>query len=168
MPNHITNRIEIITDNPEILDEYLDRFTSTDEYEERCFDFNKILPQPATLSGSEEREWNYANWGTPGNAYNTVICDNVLYFDTPWVGVPELVAKTSRLFPDVELDYKFADEDCGCNLAHYTCKNGIMNKENIEEMTHRAFEIYLECKQLDIEESDELDINEEGEIFCCL
>ena len=48
--------------------------------------------------------WAPANWGTKWNAYSCEKeSDNTFTFDTAWSGVPDMVKKMSKLFPDVTL-----------------------------------------------------------------
>lgn len=55
MPNHVTNILEIITDDAELLKTILEKISSSEEGEdgdgkvERHIDFNKIIPMPSTL-----------------------------------------------------------------------------------------------------------------------
>lgn len=52
-------------------------------------------------------EWSIATWGTKWNAYNQSFEEpNILWFDTAWNGVPQLIQKLSEIFPDVEFHCK--------------------------------------------------------------
>ena len=56
-------------------------------------------------------EWSTATWGTKWNAYHQDFEEpNILWFDTAWNGVPLLIQKLSEIFPDVEFNYAYADE----------------------------------------------------------
>ena len=67
-------------------------------------------------------EWSIANWGTKWNAFNQNFEEpNVLWFDTAWEGVPLLIQTLSEIFPDVEFQYAYADEDLGSNGAQINC-----------------------------------------------
>lgn len=61
-------------------------------------------------------KWRIKNWGTKWNAYDIqMIDDYTIKFDTAWSGVPSLIEVLSTMFPDVTLEYCYADEDAGCN-----------------------------------------------------
>lgn len=163
MPNHITNRLEILADDDKIQEVMSFIKGEPDENEiPNYIDFNKIIPMPkelmieASTSGEyglqyilamqrkpnntpadlkaiewieslpEERqkqalqlgemylsnqkhygyptwyEWANNIWGTKWNAYNQKFEEpNVLWFDTAWSGVPQLIGKLSKIFPDI-------------------------------------------------------------------
>lgn len=62
-------------------------------------------------------EWSCANWGTKWNAYNTYREGDALYFQTAWSAVPELIGKIAEMFPEISLEYEWADEDYGYNAG---------------------------------------------------
>ena len=68
--------------------------------------------------------WSCENWGTKWNACDARREGNILIFETPWDGVPRLMLMVSDKFPQVVMDYEFADEDFGYNTARYTFVGG--------------------------------------------
>lgn len=144
MPNNISNKLKIIGTSEQIND--VMECIKNDEVG-YGIDFNKITPMPkwvygnspdvTGISAEDERKygkdntyisWARKNWGTKWNAY--ALCptekEGEIYFETAWVGVPELMKKIAWMFPDVEIEYKYADEDLG------NSNNGIYRFKGIE------------------------------------
>lgn len=87
-------------------------------------------------------EWSIATWGTKWNAYQQDFEEpNILWFDTAWSGVPQLIQKLSEIFPDVEFHYAYADENLGFNTGIGTISNGEINMTIPEGGSNEAFEI---------------------------
>lgn len=92
-------------------------------------------------------EWSNATWGTKWNAYNQDFDEpNILWFDTAWSGVPQLIEKLSEKFPDVEFHYAYADEYFGSNTGKGTAKNGKIKMTVPDDGSNEAFEIMFEVK----------------------
>lgn len=92
-------------------------------------------------------EWSIATWGTKWNAYNQEFEEpNVLWFDTAWSGVPQLIQKLSEKFPDVEFHYAYADEDLGSNVGKGIVRNGEIDMTIPENGSNEAFEIMFYVK----------------------
>lgn len=89
-------------------------------------------------------DFNREEWGTKWNAYNCDIKGETASFETAWSHPYPVIKKLSEMFPDVEIEVKYADEDFGNNLGSYSIKNGekvFINKiENPDE-----FAIKLHC-----------------------
>lgn len=74
-------------------------------------------------------DWSCDNWGTKWNAcgYSEGIdySDNdYLEFDTAWSAPVPVLAKLSEMYPDIEFQHKWADEDFGQNVGDVTYKDG--------------------------------------------
>ena len=92
-------------------------------------------------------EWSIANWGTKWNAFNQNFEEpNVLWFDTAWEGVPLLIQTLSEIFPDVEFQYAYADEDLGSNVGKGTIRNGETDMTFPDNGSNDAFEIVFFVK----------------------
>lgn len=112
--------------------------------------------------------WQNANWGTKWNAYDQIEVDeNVIEFDTAWSTPYELMLKLSEMFPEVQFEIKYADEDFGHNVGEYTLENGQTINDNIPvggtvEAIEMAIDIkgdeeyYLESYLSDEVEEDEM------------
>ena len=90
-------------------------------------------------------EWHCANWGTKWNACEVEwVNDNQVEFETAWSFCFPIVEKLSQLFPDVAIEFSFADEDCGSNTGTGTIKDGDeIDCEYPDTGDNRAYEIYL-------------------------
>lgn len=155
MPNHITNRLTIAGSAKQI--ELVKDFIKIEKSEENkeafgigTIDFNKITPMPPwvfkdNLGKKEEQKygeencwyrWSIDNWGTKWNAYgqlDTRNSDNIIFFQTAWSCPIDLIKKLSWIFPDLEFEIAWADEDLGSNLGTAKFKDGIVIEENIPE-----------------------------------
>lgn len=87
-------------------------------------------------------EWANAIWGTKWNAYNQDFDEpNILWFDTAWSGVPQLIGKLSEKYPDVEFLYTYADEYFGTHTGKGSIKNGKINMTFPFDGSREAYEI---------------------------
>lgn len=85
--------------------------------------------------------------GTKWNAFNQNFEEpNVLWFDTAWEGVPLLIQTLSEIFPDVEFQYAYADEDLGSNVGKGTIRNGETDMTFPDNGSNEAFEIVFFVK----------------------
>ncbi|MCM3704033.1 hypothetical protein [Paenibacillus macerans] len=152
MPNHITNKVKIIGTEEQV-NEVLE-FIKNDELDVGTIDFNKITPMPKWVYGNspdiygisskDEMWWGEDNtslgwarkhWGTKWNAYGQPderSSKDTVYFKTAWNGVPNLIQKIAWIFPEIEIEYSFADEDLGSsNCGIYRFKY-----DEVEEEIH--------------------------------
>ena len=87
-------------------------------------------------------------WGTKWNSSEAEwIADNCVEFETAWSFCFPIVKKLSEMFPDVEIVFCFADEDCGS--ANAGDGRMIAGKETDDTEypntgDKRAYEIYLD------------------------
>ena len=154
MPNYIRNRLVIKGTNEQI--EEVKEFLKPKEKEsEGVIDFNNITPMPkwvfeGNLGKKEEEkygkencwyEWSIKNWGTKWNAFSSSESDNVIEFETAWNGVPELISKLGVIFPDVEFEYSFADENIGYNIGKFEFKDTIITSTFLMGGSKEAYEL---------------------------
>jgi hypothetical protein len=91
--------------------------------------------------------WRSENWGTKWNAIEpSVIAKNCIQFDTAWAGVIKLIEKLSTIFPESTFEYKYSDEDTGCNCGRGTIKNGVSEMEFPENYSREAYELAFELR----------------------
>lgn len=174
MPNHITNKLKIIGNDEQVAEVFNFIKVEKNEGNEKVFglgtiDFNKITPMPLWIYGSkpevtgiqlkdEEKygsentclEWARRNWGTKWNAYSQsgeINTENTIYFDTAWNGVPDLMQKLAWIFPHVEIEYSYADEDFGCNVGDYKFKDINIEKNIPVNTSKEAYELAISIKQ---------------------
>ncbi|ANY71675.1 hypothetical protein BBD41_03245 [Paenibacillus ihbetae] len=163
MPNHVTNKVKIIGTTEQV-NEVLE-FIKNDELGIGTIDFNKITPMPKWVYGNspdvfgislaDERRWGEENtvlgwarlnWGTKWNAYEQPDKRNgggIIYFNTAWNGVPDLIRKIAWIFPEIEIEYSFADEDLGSsNCGIYRFKyDKVQEFANYPSQSKEAYEL---------------------------
>lgn len=92
-------------------------------------------------------EWSCANWGTKWNACETRRPEpNIFMFETAWSPVIDLVAKIANKFPDVRIEYCWADEDTGSNTGFITFSDGEEYNELYEDGSDEAYELAFELR----------------------
>ncbi|SJP64178.1 Uncharacterised protein [Clostridioides difficile] len=176
MPNYITNRLVIKGEEKEI-NEVLE-FIKVDELGIGSIDFNKITPAPKWLCkrklgreaieeyGEENclDEWNRKHWGTKWNAFEQKdrrSTENIIYFTTVWGDVSTLIQKIAWIFPCVEIEYSWCDENFGYNLGRYRFKDTKILEEYLPSpCTKQAYDLALNITQGTAEDYD-LKFNEE-------
>ena len=181
MPNYITNKLVINGEESEV-DKVLDFIKIEKEQNEEIngtgtIDFNKITPMPKWIYGSqpnvtgigpkdEEKYgaentaivWARKNWGTKWNAFSQLDgrnTENTIYFSTAWNGVPELIQKIAWIFPNVEIEYSWCDENFGYNLGKYSFKDTEILEEYLPEGgSKEAYELGFEIEQVGPDDMD--------------
>ena len=114
MPNHVQNHIKV-SGNPQRVQEFLEK-VQNDEYGIGTLDFQKIIPMPE--DENDPYHWHIYNWGTKWNASETYWnSDNIVTFETAWSCPVPIFERLSEMFPDVQFEVAFADEDIGCNCG---------------------------------------------------
>lgn len=70
-------------------------------------------------------DWHIANWGTKWDCYShRGESEDSIIFDTAWSTPMRALLELSRLFPDIEIRVRYADEDFGSNVGEYTLLDG--------------------------------------------
>jgi len=138
MPNHVTNRVEITSDEPFKIDKLIESLKTSDE---QIFDFNSIIEMPedsdtfqatghlviSETSRQSSRgnwyDWSRENWGTKWNAYRATMERNsknqVTYtFQTAWACPFPVIQKLAEKFK-VYVRCAYYDEDFGNNCGIY-------------------------------------------------
>ena len=92
-------------------------------------------------------DWNIANWGTKWNAYGTEKMDkDTIVFDTAWSTPEPVMLKLSEMFPEIEFELWYADEDMGSNTGSFTYKAGeIIGGCAYDICSNEAYETYIYC-----------------------
>lgn len=69
--------------------------------------------------------WSIQYWGTKWNAYDQIeVGFGTIQFDTAWSTPFPVVQKLAAMFPELDFEVKFADEDLGNNCGSYQFENG--------------------------------------------
>lgn len=115
-------------------------------------------------------DWRVINWGTKWNAYETTTADvndentHIIYFQTAWNGAIPVIEKLVSMFPDLDFDYKYADEDFSYNTGiGWSDGEGGLAMNFPDGGSDEAVETYIEC--WDAEEDDYYK-NDKGEWRC--
>lgn len=158
--------------------------------ENNDFDFNAIIPCPAELSEFEDTTkllgmskeksaelvskygfsnpymWRMEHWGTKDNNRSEEVLDGTWFFEdevelaTSDCFPYPVLAELSKQFPNVDMDFIFADEDAGCNTGKGTFRNGevITGEYHLPDDSEEACETYIllhpECEYRIVEEED--------------
>lgn len=128
MPNWVTTKVTFRNAKEKDLIKLMNAIKSDDGSE--YIDFDKIVPMPDDIYrgrvGAEEREkygdknwydWSIINWGTKWNACHSDFTNRTLWFDTAWSFAFPVMMKLSKMFPDMTIVCRYADEDIGSNCG---------------------------------------------------
>ena len=133
-------------------------------------DFEKLIPMPEDVYrgplGRDEMkqypgeknwyDWSVNNWGTKWNAYGYDYLpqkDDALVFNTAWSAVPQVIAKLSETYPEVTVDYCWADEDFGSNTGRLQFKNGeVIDGYIPDDQSPEAYEFAAAIQDLSLED----------------
>lgn len=92
-------------------------------------------------------EWSCSNWGTKWNAYEQSVEADTFIFDTAWSGIPGIIQKLSKAFPNVKIEYKYADEDTGNNVGVWIFESGNVTKNIVAKNgSKEAYDLAFELK----------------------
>ena len=70
-------------------------------------------------------DWHLEHWGTKWDCYSHVEDDECnITFDTAWSTPIRVLLELSRMFDDITIEVKYADEDFGSNVGTYTLLGG--------------------------------------------
>jgi len=71
-------------------------------------------------------DWHLENWGTKWDCYDHrgEGDDGFIIFETAWSTPMLALGKLSRMFDDITIEVKYADEDFGSNVGTYTLQDG--------------------------------------------
>ena len=96
-------------------------------------------------------DWRIQNWGTKWNAYCTTTGDMddentyTIYFQTAWSHPYPVLEKLVSMFPELEFDYKFADEDFSYNTGTGCGSEGVLTMYYPNGGSDEAVQLYIEC-----------------------
>lgn len=154
MPNHVQNIITLKGDEQKIRE--MLKTIKNDDYGLGTVDFNKVIPMPESC---DWYEWSISNWGTKWNAYGYEKdmdysgCDS-LRFQTAWSAPHPVLEKLTEIFPDIEFEHEWADEDIGENCGRYRYKDGERIEEYVPECEKDCIEFACRIWDCDPAELD--------------
>ena len=90
-------------------------------------------------------DWSCKYWGTKWNAYNTYADGNAIYMDTAWSAPLPVLKQLSALFPSLQFNFEYADEDASANTGEGTFAGGKPISLTFHETdSPEAWELYFE------------------------
>ena len=110
-------------------------------------------------------EWSINNWGTKWNAYDCIEIEDAaearkeLCFNTAWSAPHPILSKLAQMYPDVEIEHEWADEDFGHNLGRVKYKGDTILEEYIPKTTKEAYEFALKVHGYEDMETVGLSLN---------
>lgn len=128
MPNHCYNYLEAPNGDLSLIADFFS--TRKDQFSnlpETFLDFEKILPMPKELKGTEAPkdkpnwyDWCVANWGTKWNSYEGNVTDEGIGFTTAWSPpTPVIAALANQIGEPLRMIYDEQGMDfCGEVLAY--------------------------------------------------
>ena len=94
--------------------------------------------------------WRIHNWGTKWNALESNIVYDIngelseVDFETAWNFPDPIIQKLSELFPDVRVEFVYADEDTSYNTGTGVYEGGVLvDCEYPDSESKRAYELYF-------------------------
>ena len=112
--------------------------------------------------------WQTENWGTKWDCYDHIeISESEIHFNTAWSTPIRALMILSRMFDDITIEVRYADEDFGCNVGIYTLQGGhiesIYQPSYSKESVKLAMDIlsdteyWVTDRLCEFEEEDELE-----------
>lgn len=156
MPNHISNKLTLISDDVAEREKFFAVLVGDDkdlplidfrqffQYPKIFKDLDDIAEQyekdhpedrvwknrPKDGYGSGGYQWCIANWGTKWNAYAQHRVDEFsIYFKTAWNTPKPIFEAIAKKFPDLNFMVEYADEDRGSNAGILTYFKGRNQEE---------------------------------------
>lgn len=130
----------------------------TDEYLKYFNKGEEIYKMYKKYGATSWYDWSLNNWGTKWNAYSTSTGDMdnenkfTLYFQTAWSHPYPVLEKLVSMFPELEFDYKFADEDFSYNTGTGYGSEGVLTMCYPNGGSDEAVKLYIECWDEDEED----------------
>lgn len=99
-------------------------------------------------------DFRVREWGSKWNSYDSRPLENdTLTFCTAWSRVLPVIAELAKRFPEVEIEYEWADEDIGCNVGHAHFQDGELTEDvRLDAQTKEAYEFAAEVIGADLSE----------------
>ena len=111
----------------------------------------------STFCKTRHNDWSIGNWGTKWNAYDFCEYDaenGNIEISTAWSAPHPILQKLSEMYPDIEIEHKWADEDLGYNCGERNYKNGEIIFENVPHGgSKEAYELAADIQGYDLEEN---------------
>lgn len=115
------------------------------EERQRCIELGKIYHNNLQKYNARTwYDWSKEHWGTKWNAYSQR-SENIstIWFNTAWTNVLDLMKTLSVRFPDVKLDYCWADQNPAYNCGYSILKAGADDTTYPGEGSKEAYDLYF-------------------------
>ena len=158
MPNWVVNKIELMGNDEENA-KILNFIKGDRKNGDGDIDFNVIIPMPnyiytGNLGEKEYKkygknnwyDWSIENWGCKWSASSTYAFENGVIFETPWDCPISIFKRLTEIFPKVDMEMIYADENMGRNIGKVTYINGVftINRYDAYQDGNTAWEIYID------------------------
>lgn len=92
-------------------------------------------------------DWCIEHWGTKWNAYeNEQIDKDTIAFETAWSAPEPVIAQLAKMYPDVEIEHWWADEDMGSNTGYARYCDGKPDEVvYLDNGSSEAYANYVRC-----------------------
>lgn len=116
---------------------------------------------------SDWYDWRRANWGTKWNSYGYDEHDDYsnkdrLKFLTAWSAPHPVIEKIAEMFPEVEIEHEWADEDIGSNCSRRVYSEGECTEEYYPDYGKESIEFAASVMDVQLEEDYALYLNASG------
>ncbi len=123
----------------------LSKYFIKPDYETIALSLGKVAVDNVDTYGYKDwYHWSIANWGTKWNACDTYIKGNVIEFNTAWSPVPIVIERLSKMYPNLQIDYLYAEEQMGVSTGHFIFKNGQACGQAYDDYDVTAYETSCE------------------------
>lgn len=125
---------------------YLESEYNKENTEEELVELGmKYLTNAALYGATSWYDWSVKNWGTKWNAYySSIISEDEIEFQTAWSAPTPILEKLGEMYPDIEIEHYWADEDMGNNSGYCWYHKG-ETSGGYDETDEEAYEHYVMC-----------------------
>lgn len=103
------------------------------------------LDNARKYGGKDWYDWSVENWGTKWNAYDIDAEDDYISFLTAWSAPIPIYLKLVEMFPEVDFELSWADEDMGSNTGCFRSEKGEISGGYHEDCSNEAYNTYVRC-----------------------
>lgn len=105
----------------------------------------KYISNAALYGSTSWYDWCIRRWGTKWNAYGyEEISEDEISFETAWNMPGPVIEKLADMYPDIEIEHWWADEDMGSNSG-YCYYHKEVSSGGYDETDQEAYENYVRC-----------------------
>jgi len=129
-------------------DEYKRRLESCGKTEEELLEMGlQYITNKVRYGATTWYDWCNAHWGTKWNAYeNDIIDSDTITFQTAWSCPIPVIIQLSKMYPDLQVEIWWADEDMGSNTGHAVLVSGELTEGgDFENGSSTAYAAYIHC-----------------------